>query len=466
VTPSRALYAALAGPALGALVQYLFVRELVGLNVLASVLGFAVVALPLRGGPLRRADVLLLGALAFASFAAVRAEAAVVAFDVAAAVALLLAWLVPVAELPGALVARTVPAYAAAVPAARGRLPRSERPLRYAAGAALAIPFLVIFTALFASADAVFDRSLRDLRELAWLRELTRDLGARALVMVAAAWCATGLLSRAAVPSAMRGASRDVRTRISRETAVAMLIAIDLLFGLFVALQVAYLFGGRDTVEAVGVTYSAYARRGFFELVGAATLVGVLLFALSVLAVRGRAFVVAALALLALTSVVLASAAYRMSLYQQAYGWSELRLYANALIVLLAIALVLLALAVVARRIDRVPVQLVMAAAVVALAVNAIGPARTVAAANLDRFIDPSGLPNDAYRGLDVWYLIVLGDAAVPAIYERLAALPPFFREQVVVALDRGPRRTPELGRGWQSWNWDRARASEAFASR
>jgi uncharacterized membrane protein YidH (DUF202 family) len=460
VTPSRALYAALAGPALGALVQYLFVRELVGLNVLASVLGFAVVALPLRGGPLRRADVLLLGALAFASFAAVRAEAAVVAFDVAAAVALLLAWLVPVAELPGALVARTVPAYAAAVPAARGRLPRSERPLRYAAGAALAIPFLVIFTALFASADAVFDRSLRDLRELAWLRELTRDLGARALVMVAAAWCATGLLSRAAVPSAMRGASRDVRTRISRETAVAMLIAIDLLFGLFVALQVAYLFGGRDTVEAVGVTYSAYARRGFFELVGAATLVGVLLFA-----VRGRAFVVAALALLALTSVVLASAAYRMSLYQQAYGWSELRLYANALIVLLAIALVLLALAVVARRIDRVPVQLVMAAAVVALAVNAIGPARTVAAANLDRFIDPSGLPNDAYRGLDVWYLIVLGDAVVPAIYERLPALPPFFREQIVVAL-AAPRRPSELGRGWQSWNWDRARASEAFASR
>jgi hypothetical protein len=466
VTPSRALSAGLAGLAIGALAQYLFVRELVGLNVLASVLGFGMFAALLRGGPPRRADVLMLGALAFASFAAIRAEAAVQAFDVAAAVALLLAWLVPISELPSALVARTLPAYAAAIPEARGRLPRSERPLRYAAGAALAIPFLVIFTALFASADAVFDRSLRDLRELAWLRELTRDLGVRMLVMFATAWCATGLLSRAVAPSAIRNQWRDVRARMTGETAVAMLIAIDLLFGVFVALQIAYLFGGRDTVEAVGVTYSTYARRGFFELVGAATLVGLLLFALGVFAARARDFVVAALALLALTAGVLASAAYRMSLYQQAYGWSELRLYANALIVLLAIALGLLAIAVLARRIDRVPRQLVVAAAIVALAVNASGPARTVAAANLDRFIDPSGLPNDAYRGLDVGYLVTLGDAAVPAIYERLPALPPFFREQVVVALDRAPRLPTELGRGWQSWNWDRARATETLVGR
>jgi len=456
----------LAGLAAGAFMQYLFVREVVGLNLLTAVLGSALFALPLRAGPLRRTDVLLLGAAAFASFAAIRAEAAVVVFDVVAAVVLLLAWLVPTPEVPSALVARTVPAYAAAIPEARGRLPRSERPLRYAAGAALAVPFLVIFTALFASADVVFDRSLRDLRELAWLRELTRDLGARVLVMVAAAWCATGLLSRAGAASAMPSGWRHVRARMTGETAVAMLIAIDLLFALFVALQIAYLFGGRDTVEAVGVTYSAYARRGFFELVGAATLIGLVLFALSVLAVRERAFVVAALVLLALTSVVLASAAYRMDLYQQAYGWSELRLYANALIALLAVALVLLAVGVLARRIDRVPVQLVVAAAVVALAVNAIGPARTVAAANLDRFIDPSGLPNDAYRGLDVWYLIALGDAAVPTIYERLPALPPFFRDQVVFSLDRAPRLPPELGRGWQSWNWDRARASEARAGR
>ena len=42
----------------------------------------------------------------------------------------------------------------------------------------------------------------------------------------------------------------------------------------FVGLQVAYLFGGLDTLVAAGMTYSDYARRGFFELVAAACLAG------------------------------------------------------------------------------------------------------------------------------------------------------------------------------------------------
>ncbi len=49
-----------------------------------------------------------------------------------------------------------------------------------------------------------------------------------------------------------------------------MLCAVDLVVGLFVGLQLAYLFGGLDTLAAAGMTYSDYARRGYFELVAAA----------------------------------------------------------------------------------------------------------------------------------------------------------------------------------------------------
>ena len=44
----------------------------------------------------------------------------------------------------------------------------------------------------------------------------------------------------------------------------------------FVALQLAYLFGGRDTMAMAGLTYAEYARRGFFELVLVALLAGTL----------------------------------------------------------------------------------------------------------------------------------------------------------------------------------------------
>ena len=460
MSASAPLRAAAAGLLLGALAQYLFVREQLGLNLVVAAVACALLALRAQPRRLGRRDAALVGAVAFAAFAAVRAEPAVVTFDTAAALALLMAWLIPLEEMPRSLVARAMPTFAAALPAARERLPRSERPLRYAAGAALAVPFVVVFAALFASADAIFDRSLRDLRDLEWLREITRDLPARVVVAAIVGWAATGVYAWSG-PRSVRALA--VRTRLSSETAVAMLVAIDVIFALFVGLQIAYLFGGRDTLDAAGVTYSAYARRGFFELVAAASLVGALLFALGLLAASGRAFAATALSLIVLTAIVLASAAYRMSLYQQAYGWSELRLYANALIALLAVTLAVLALAVVTGRLDRVPARFIAAAAVVALVVNVIGPGATVAAANLDRFIDPSDLPNDAYRGLDIPYLVSIGDAAVPVMVDRAPALPPFFREALQKELRRSLAGRGPSG-GWQSWNWDRARASEVLS--
>jgi hypothetical protein len=92
----------------------------------------------------------------------------------------------------------------------------------------------------------------------------------------------------------------------------------------FVGLQVAYLFGGR---AANGMAYADYARRGFFELVAAACLSSVVVIVLeSTVVRRTRPYLAALIALIALTGVVLASAALRLRLYQDAYGWTELRL--------------------------------------------------------------------------------------------------------------------------------------------
>ena len=52
-------------------------------------------------------------------------------------------------------------------------------------------------------------------------------------------------------------------------------------------LQLAYLFGGRDTLAVARMTYADYARHGFFELVAVAVLAGLLVVCLD-LAVRWR----------------------------------------------------------------------------------------------------------------------------------------------------------------------------------
>lgn len=472
------------GLALGLLAQYLFVGELPGIGFAVAIGAVLLLDRFLRGDRRSLGPDVPLGVLAllFAGLVAVRTDRALVAFDVLAALGLSFAALlasrgveilrIHVAALPAtvgqsacALVTRLPAVYARALPAiAGGAHTRSSRVLPYASGLALAAPLLILFVLLFSSADAVFQRSVRDVLDIAWLRELLPTLPQRLAVAVAVAWCSTGALAIGAGAPALGGAQHRMRRLLGQEPVTVALLAIDLLFAAFVALQLAYLFGGRDTLQASGIAYSAYARRGFFELVGVTALVGAILFAFDLLVrSRGRLYLGAALTLVALTAVVLVSAATRMTLYQQAYGWTELRLYVYAGIALIAIALLILAAAVVARRMERVLSPLIAAALAVALGVNAIGPSGLVAAANIERFNDPASLPQDAIRDLDLTYLISLGDGAVPAIVERLPALPLPERERL-----RGVLRTVDATRhrppGWPSWSWERARASELLA--
>ena len=77
--------------------------------------------------------------------------------------------------------------------------------------------------------------------------------------------------------------------RLGSIEAATVLWLVVALFAAFVVLQLAYLFGGRDTLSVAGLTYSDYARRGFFELVAVAVLAGTLVVALDLAVARPRA---------------------------------------------------------------------------------------------------------------------------------------------------------------------------------
>src|SRR5205814_2002896 len=135
---------------------------------------------------------------------------------------------------------------------------------------------------------------------------------------------AGGALLLAAFPDLGRPLARRTGGRIAS-------IGIGIALAFPFLLVFAFLFGGIDTLTATGLTYSSYARRGFFELIAVAILAGGLLFAVElVVAKRTRLYVAAALTLTLATLVIVVSAAYRMQLYQLAYGWTAQRFYALA----------------------------------------------------------------------------------------------------------------------------------------
>lgn len=468
----------------GIAAQALFFRHGPGLNVSIAVVLFLGLCLAVRprGLLLDRRDLWIPGsAVLFAAFCAIRSETLLLVGDVLLALGLSVASVavlagVRVMDLPlaallaeslraiGSLFLRGAAVIAAAWPPLAGLIgSRAARSGGYAAGLLLAAPFLWIFASLFGSADAVFARSVSDLFDVRRWLDTLGDIPGRVIVATVAAWVAAGAFAR--LHTAPRGAGNGGLTRgwLAPDPAIVALAAIDLLFAAFVVLQAAYLFGGRDTIEAVGLTHSAYARRGFFELTAVASLVGLIVFGaeLSVRA-RTRSYLTAVLGLVALTGVILASAAYRLDLYQRAYGWTDLRFYALAMIVFLAAVLAILTLSVVRTRVRWALQPIALAALTVAAGTNAIGPADHVVRANVARVLDPSGLPADAVRRLDAWYLPFLGDGALPALVELLPSLPEPDRE----ALGTQLRLRLNASRGsqpWQSWNLDRERARIAL---
>ncbi len=366
-------------------------------------------------------------------------------------------------------------------------------------GLALAVPLVLVFAVLFALADAVFARVAGDI--LAWRPELDlADAFGRALVVGTAAWLVAGLLGLGAglLPSFMPSRpSRPARPgwsgpdgggpvdrslgaasvadlplpgryRLGTAEASTVLLVIDLLFAAFVALQVAYLFGGQDTLAVVGLTYAEYARRGFFELVAVVVLAGMLVVTLDALVGRrSRVQLLAGLVLLGLTAVVLVSALVRLRLYQDAYGWTELRFVVLVAIGWLGAAIALVAGLLATRRTGWTLHVLGIAVLVVLAGMNVVGPQAFVAERNLERALDPSLVPAGGRTGLDAGYIWELGDEAVPAVvtaWPRLDKVDQAVLEPVLAERAQALAEDPAYA-GWPSWNLARERARDALGA-
>jgi Domain of unknown function (DUF4153) len=410
------------------------------------------------------------GALAFAGASMVALSGLAVTRRSAAAVATMGAWTL---EAVCAGAPRVAVAARFDRDTARSRFPARLAPL--GRGLVLGAPLAAIFAVLFASADPIFRRGVADL--LGFQVDLG-SLAGRILFTLGCAWLATGLISVAArgIPaveaSSLGAAARTgivvPAGRLGTGEALVILVSVDLVVGAFVVLQVAYLFGGLDTLVAAGLTYSDYARRGFFELVAAACLAGAVVVALeTTVAQRSRPYLAALLGLLALTGIVLVSAALRLRLYQDAYGWTELRLYIFATIGTLAASLGLMAVLALRGRMRWLGHGLAVIGVVALVALNLVAPAAYVAERNVERVIDPSLVPADGHAGLDAAYLEVLPDDAVPVLVAALPVLPADERKAVSrILLDRREELASDPALGAPAgWNLGRERARVALAT-
>src|SRR3989338_4388090 len=128
--------------------------------------------------------------------------------------------------------------------------------------------FFFIFLLLFSSADLVFEKYITNLVSI----EISEETVARIILIFVVFLIFTGAYSyvfreREKNAEVQNGKSAGALGKIE---SYILFGSVNVLFLLFIIIQVTYFFGGESNIILAGFTYDEYARRGFFELIAVA----------------------------------------------------------------------------------------------------------------------------------------------------------------------------------------------------
>ncbi len=345
---------------------------------------------------------------------------------------------------------------------ARARLPEgwaSDRAVAVGRGVLLAVPPVLIFGALFVSADATFERAVGAL-----VPDID-TLPAHLFLIGYFGWVSAGLLA-GLFPGRRENPLDDYQPPTLGVEVTTALALVTALFAAFVLIQFSYLFGGASAIESeTGLTVAEYARRGFFELVAVSGLVTVLLLAANMTMEDAgrRTFRILAGVLVGLVMVIIVSAGLRLRLYVASFGMTDARYFAAAIMAWIAVTLLLFAGTVLRDRPRPFASGTLVAGLLTVAVLTLVNPDAAVARTNVERAVD-------AETALDTNYLASLSaDAApviVPAVLDPGVAMEPADRcDMAAILIHRwGPESRSEENSDWRQWNAARAGARDLVA--
>lgn len=332
-------------------------------------------------------------------------------------------------------------------------------------GLLIALPIVLCFGSLLASADVVFNQKLDDFFDSEKITEHIQ----RFILIIIFAYLLAGTVLHAATRSMDEKITEEKKSIIKpflgfTESTVVLGSVISL-FLIFVIVQFRYFFGGETNIGVEGFTYSQYARRGFNELVIVAFFSLVMLVVLSTVTRRQnemqrRVYSVLSVAVVLLVMVILVSAFQRISLAISWHGYSRLRLYPRIFLIWLGLLLITVAMLEAVQRERYFTLAAVLAA---------IGFAVSLTLFNVDAAIVKLNVYRSWHgRNLNVPHLASLSTDAIPALAKEFLspALPTSTHEGVGAILacyryfEDAPHQSPY---DWRSFNLSSSQAHAAL---
>jgi len=339
------------------------------------------------------------------------------------------------------------------------QLVRSHRARSVVRGTLITIPVIIVFALLLSNADPIFAGWRESIRQLlaSW------EFLPRTFFFFAILAITLGAYGYAVFGEARPGplADRMPAKFIGATERLILLTSVAVLFWVFLAVQLSYLFGNLPQVQGSGMTFAEYAQRGFAELTVVATASALLILVSERFGhsdQRTGQIRIATIAVLVAVLFLLVSAFNRVLLYEEAYGFTTARLYAQVYMLLVAFALIALGWEMRgeldASRLFRRVFTTATLAFIVLIYWNHHA---WIANKNIDRLAS-TGKLDTAYLGRD------LGIDAVPTLVKRLPTIPEPFQTDLRGTLLKRYEKRPRMFSGpWYEWNLRRREAGEAL---
>lgn len=213
------------------------------------------------------------------------------------------------------------------------KLSKNEKYLNVFLGVLIALPLLGIITALLSGADLLFGDMTKQIYEFFFSADI---IGV--VIMILFGYLSCYCILCGAANQADRSEEK-ARKKAASAIAETFVFLISLIYILFCIIQIAYLFAGGLFILPDGYTFAEYARRGFFELLGVTVINIVIILVCNLYFQESRLLRIFLTGMTVCTYIMIASAAYRMLLYIDAYHLTFLRLF--VLLTLLIDALIL-----------------------------------------------------------------------------------------------------------------------------
>ena len=330
-------------------------------------------------------------------------------------------------------------------------------------GVLMAIPVLFVFLLLFSSADLIFQKYVSDLINI----DNELEIFFRFILI---------LIATIVLIGAYTYSFRDKEGQITAQQncknhtvghieSSILLGSVNVLFFIFILVQLTYLFGGERNISVQGFNYAEYTRRGFFELITVAIISLLLLLTIEKYVMKKETehalgFKILSTVLVIQVILIMASAFTRLSLYEEAYGFTTLRLYSHAFIILLAIVFCWMLYKIYKdNRENTFAFRVFISITLFLVAMNFLNPDSFIARRNIEQF--------DVTGKLDIYYLNHLSDDAIPNTIKVLNISNEDLRKSFARELYcRAQNNDSPYFSQWQSLNISRMRADKIINSK